>query len=186
MRILSLSLVGLLYLIGTASGLEWDPTEMLCQVNTARAGQGLPALGWDDSLASSAQDQANYMANQNTLSHEQDSGSDPATRAKQYGYAGADIDENVADGADSVTACMQILLNSPGHYANIMDPKMTNFGCAMATTSDGHPFYCQDFGGDSANVGVTYPSCPSSDSSGSSDSSDTSGDSGTVTYTVDG
>lgn len=83
-----------------------------------------PALNWNQQLAESAQDQADWMADQDTLSH----GRSLKRRAKTVDYAYDAIAENIAKANVSQEQLFSLWLNSASHCKNIFNPSYTEIG----------------------------------------------------------
>ncbi len=95
-----------------------------------RQSKGLPAVSLDSRLTAFAQAQASAMAASGTLSHEV-GGSFPA-RAKAAGLYNAGLGENISYGTFTDGDAMRQWKNSPGHNANLLLPRATRFGIAIA------------------------------------------------------
>jgi uncharacterized protein YkwD len=117
---------------------------LLAQVNAARAKPRMCGyrqfaaarpLSWSAALGSAAQGHSRTMANDNYFAHQDRDGETPADRARQAGYRGRQIGENIAAGQGSPSQAMQSWLASPGHCANLMNPMFTQVGAAYATNT---------------------------------------------------
>jgi len=140
--------------------------QLLCGVNTARLQNGLPCLGPDPDLNTAAQGHSDDMADNNTLDHNGSDGSSPLTRIQAeccnvfgVGCTYSATAENIAYGSSDVSTVMQMWLDSPGHYANIMDSTMTNMGCGIAPGSGGLVYYTTDFGSDPSHANEYSDGC---------------------------
>jgi len=60
----------------------------------------------------------------------------PAGRVTQAGYSWASVAENVAAGQTTAEEVVNTWLASPGHCANLMDPRYSESGVARATNPD--------------------------------------------------
>jgi uncharacterized protein YkwD len=109
--------------IGTSSA----ESSVISQTNAQRARHGLPPLSVDPQLMSSARRHAQWMASSRNLSH------------------GTGVAENIAMGQSSVSEAMQSWMNSSGHRANILGGGYTRIGVAVAYTSNGTAYWCQQF-----------------------------------------
>jgi uncharacterized protein YkwD len=85
-------------------------------VNDFRAANGVPALAWEEGAYQKARDWSQHMANQRKISHSRLSDGVPA------GWR--TIGENVAVNT-SLEGAMRALEASPGHRANLLNPKFT-------------------------------------------------------------
>ena len=122
---------------GSAERILFDAT------NRERAAHGLPALRWDNALASAARQHAQLMAQRNALSH-QFSGEPPLEdRARQSGAHYTVIAENVGEGPDA-PGIHNEWMHSPPHRANILDADLDAIGIAVAKRGS-QLFAVQDF-----------------------------------------
>ncbi|MBV4492381.1 CAP domain-containing protein [Pseudomonas oryzicola] len=117
---------------------------LLAQVNAARAKPRLCGrqrfaaarpLTWNTALGAAAQRHSRAMANENFFAHRDLDGDLPADRARDAGYRGRQIGENIAAGQGSASKAMAGWLASPGHCANLMNPMFTQVGAAVAENS---------------------------------------------------
>jgi uncharacterized protein YkwD len=75
---------------------------------------------------------AREMAAHSFLSHASRDGSMPDDRATRAGYVWSAVAENVAAGQPSAEEVVNTWLESPGHCANLMNPRYTETGIAFA------------------------------------------------------
>lgn len=117
---------------------------LLAQVNAARAKPRLCGrqrfaaarpLTWNTALGAAAQKHSRTMASSNYFAHRDPDGDMPADRARDAGYRGRHIGENIAAGQGSASKAMAGWLASPGHCANLMSPTFTQVGAAYAANS---------------------------------------------------
>lgn len=108
---------------------ETESPEMsvISQTNSQRARHGLPPLAVDSQLMSSAGRHAQWMASNRNLSH------------------GRGVAENIAMGQGSAGEAIRSWMNSSGHRANILGSGYTRIGVAVAYSSNGTPYWCQQF-----------------------------------------
>ncbi|MBK4217435.1 hypothetical protein JJJ17_16015 [Paracoccus caeni] len=153
-------------------------------VNEARAQQGLPALKLEQSLNTAAEQHSRWMLDADVFSHTGQNGSSPTDRIKASGfdlsgswqtaeniaYVSADTEDGLRD---EIQQLHQNLMNSPGHYANIMNDKATliGLGLELGTFSrDGREFqvlmvtqnYADTDGKVKLDTGTTPPPPPPS------------------------
>ena len=90
---------------------------------------------------------AQDMAARSYLGHKAPDGSMPADRATRAGYAWVAIAENVAAGQTSADEVVDTWLASPGHCANLMNPRYFEMGVAYAVNpaSDKGIYWAQVF-----------------------------------------
>lgn len=93
-------------------------------------------LAWSTTLEAAALAHSTWMQQTNTFSHTGANGSTVATRVTAAGYNWTMVGENIAAGQPTLASVMQAWLNSPGHCANIMDPRFAAMGIAFATNPD--------------------------------------------------
>ncbi|WP_418320703.1 CAP domain-containing protein [Piscinibacter sakaiensis] len=110
--------------------------------------QQAPPLRWDGKLAKAALGHSRQMADDNFFSHSGKKGGKVSDRAEAAGYSWRRVGENIASGQGSTDAVVAAWLASPGHCANIMNPRFTEMGAAYAVnpTSDTTIYWTQVFG----------------------------------------
>lgn len=120
--------------------------QMVASVNSYRAAAGLPPLTRCPTLDAAAQSHSQDQANRNTMSHTGGDGSNITIRANRAGYTGwTGLAENVAYGQGDVNTVITAWTNSAGHRANILGA-YTHVGVGLAGSSNGTPYWTQDFG----------------------------------------
>ncbi len=109
--------------------IETSSPEMsvISQTNAQRARHGMGPLAVDSQLMSSASRHAQWMASNRNLSH------------------GHGVAENIAMGQPSAGEAVRSWMNSSGHRANILGSGYTRIGVAVAYSSNGTPYWCQQF-----------------------------------------
>jgi uncharacterized protein YkwD len=112
-------------------------------VNRERHAAGLPALRWDDTLASAARQHAGVMAAQRSVAHVFPGEASLPGRATQAGAHFSWLSENVIESTDSVAAHAQFMA-SPTHRANILDSDMDTVGIGIVERS-GRLYVVEDF-----------------------------------------
>jgi uncharacterized protein YkwD len=117
--------------------------ELFASVNQARRAQGLPALKWDDSLATAARRHAAQMAAHGEAQHQFEGEPNLSTRAKQAGAHFGWLSENVIVGV-SAEAVHNEFMNSANHRANILDKDMDSVGIGVLEHG-GKLFVVEDF-----------------------------------------
>jgi hypothetical protein len=116
---------------------------LLAAANQERAANQLPALRSDDHLALAARGHAYEMAKQGTISHQFDGEEDLAARAGDSGAHFSLITENVAE-ASNAAKIHGMWMNSAGHRANLLDPKVDSVGIAVVQ-KHGQLYAVEDF-----------------------------------------
>lgn len=97
-------------------------------LNDERGAAGVLDVAEDSRLSLAAQMHAQDMVDNRYLSHTDLTGGSPGDRALAAGYDWNFIAENIARGFDSETGVMDAWMDSPGHRANIVDPRAEDFG----------------------------------------------------------
>jgi hypothetical protein len=121
-------------------------------LNRERTAQALPALQWDEALASAAREHAIRMAQRNVLSHQLPGEPPVQDRATQAGARFSLIAENIAV-APSPAVIHSSWMQSPHHRENMLDPELNVVGIAVVKGSDGL-FAVQDFSQAVANLNL--------------------------------
>jgi uncharacterized protein YkwD len=102
------------------------------------------ALVWNAKLAAAASEHSEDMAKNNFFDHTGSDGSTLVTRANGVGYSYTLIGENIAYAFplsnSTPDSTMNQWLGSPGHCANIMDPRFVDLAvaCAEGSTAAGN------------------------------------------------
>jgi len=137
---------------GFTPAAAFDLNDMLNQVNAVRASVGVAPLRLCTTLVKAAQGHSDYQAAILTMTHYESTPGmyAPADRAVAAGYGSVYVGENVAAGYQSVAAVMAGWINSPGHYANLVDPRYTDVGFGLTYGAHPqygqYPYWTQDFG----------------------------------------
>lgn len=116
---------------------EIDPAEaeqdLLCLINEDRAAAGLGPLGWDNRLAAIARSHSRDMAQHHFVAHVSPTTGDSSARVEAAGLRFPLILENVGQ-VGTVAQAHQGFMNSPGHRANILNPRVTHVGLGVVVT----------------------------------------------------
>lgn len=125
---LSLALTSTSTLVATppAGASTSRATRMLAMINAERVGAGLAPLARAQDLAATARAHSREMAAAQALFHRASFSSVCCWSA---------VAENVGTGY-SVRSLNRMLMNSPSHRANIMNPSMTQVGIGFVRTGD--------------------------------------------------
>ena len=140
---LCLSLTGtvatFLPLAAGADSVALSPPEaqFLAKINNLRASKGLGALGIDSQLTSVARNWTAHMASAGAISHNPNLGTQVTENWQKLG-------ENVGEGPD-VDTLFQAFVNSPHHYANLVDPAFSLVGIGVVVAADGTMYTTHDF-----------------------------------------
>ena len=103
--------------------------KMRQESNRIRQEAGKPEQELDEELCKAAQGHAEYMAEQGNMSHYING--TPSSRAKDAGWKGGFVTENIARGQRSIKSVFSVWRNSSGHYAN-MTGRYDRCGFGMA------------------------------------------------------
>lgn len=106
-------------------------------INGERARVGLPALIVDAGLTQYAVDWSRHMAATGSLQH-----SDISSLLGVWGIIG----ENIGLGP-TAEVIFELLLSSPAHYANIVNPAFTHIGVGAVVDGSGQIWTTHVFGG---------------------------------------
>lgn len=117
--------------------------ELFASVNQARRAQGLPALKWNDSLATAARHHAAVMAAHGEAEHQFEGEPNLSARARQAGAHFGWLSENVIVGTSAQEVHDQFM-NSTNHRANILDKDMDSAGIGVVERA-GKLFAVEDF-----------------------------------------
>jgi uncharacterized protein YkwD len=125
----------------------------LCLVNAERVDRGLARLDANPKLATAARRYAGDLVDGGYFSHTGRDGSDVGRRLRRVGYVPNDrawtVGENLAWGTGVLAtpaAIVRAWMNSPGHRANVLDPRYREIGLGFVT---GNPARAE-------GVGATY------------------------------
>jgi len=106
-----------------------------------------PALSTSTQLNDAAAGHARDMLKKKFFDHRGSDGSQPKDRVLRAGYKSRLTGENIALGPESAEEVVDGWLDSPGHCANIMDPRFQDIGVAVASGKKrGQIYWVQTFG----------------------------------------
>jgi uncharacterized protein YkwD len=106
-----------------------------------------PPLRASNELSDAASSHARDMARKNFFDHRGSDGSQPRDRVQRSGYKSQLTGENIALGPESAEDVVAGWLKSPGHCANIMEPRFQHIGVGVATgRGRGKIYWVQAFG----------------------------------------
>jgi len=134
----------------TASGipsvtvLTADEQLMVDTINQERAAAGVSPVKVDLRLASVGRAKANDLKVNNYFAHTSPTYGSPWAMMQQVGLTVKWAGENIS-GNKSVSGSMAALMLSPGHRANILDPRFTHVGVGIAYGSAYGNLYVQEF-----------------------------------------
>lgn len=106
-----------------------------------------PPLASHPSLMQAAQSYAELLASSDCFGHTCGPVPDFRDRVEQAGYTGwIALGENIAAGAQTPEAVMNVWLNSAGHRDNILNPNYTEIGVGVASGGRYGMYWVQVFG----------------------------------------
>jgi uncharacterized protein YkwD len=106
-----------------------------------------PPLSASGPLSDAANIHARDMARKKFFDHRGSDGSQPRDRVLRTGYKFKLTGENIALGPETAEEVVAGWLASPGHCANIMEPRFQNIGVGLATgRGRGQVYWVQTFG----------------------------------------
>jgi uncharacterized protein YkwD len=126
--------------------------ELFQLLNRERAANNLRELHWDDALFKAARKHALLMVDLNILEHQLPGEPGLEERITDAGARFSYLAENIAVGKDSPTV-HTAWMDSPGHRANILSPRVTAVGIAVVRGTGGL-FAVEDFSQSFANVSL--------------------------------
>ncbi|SDO00860.1 CAP domain-containing protein [Acetanaerobacterium elongatum] len=129
--------------------------DILSQLNSLRQSKGLNPLKKSSALAAGARIRAKEMYDYNYFAHSRPDGASWDTVFKVdikltgYSRLGENLVKMIGSSPDA-TAIMNLWINSPGHYANMVTPEYTHVGIGVfygTVTGQGKTLYAvQEFG----------------------------------------
>lgn len=130
--------------IAMVTALTPDEQSMVDMVNQERINAGLQPLKVDLRLASVARAKAKDMVVNNYFDHTSPTYGSPWAMMQQVGINYKWAGENIA-GNRTVSAAMAGFMKSPGHRANILDPRFTHIGIGIAAGGPYGNYLVQEF-----------------------------------------
>ena len=125
-----------------SSGWQYDVLEL---VNDARAEYGLNKLIWNSKLAEAAYRHCLDMSERGYFSHNTPEGKTPFDRLSELGISYTAAAENIAAGQPDPESVFEAWMNSPGHRANILNPKLKEIGIAFVRGGTYGIYWAQEF-----------------------------------------
>lgn len=116
-------------------------------VNQARIDEGMLPVVHNQTLEDQATQYACEMITYDFFAHDNPfTGSDLATRAREFNYRYLVIGENLAAGQPTAQRAFADWMDSPGHRANILDARFTELGIGVRTGGSFGTYWVQEFG----------------------------------------
>ena len=107
--------------------------ELVSRINDLRASLGLSPYRLNGALSTAAASHAQWMVNNQQISHTQTNGSTPRTRAATAGYGSQFVSENIYGGTNAtVDSAWTFWINSPIHYRGLTNPNYEEVGVGVA------------------------------------------------------
>lgn len=131
--------------------------------NQFRAQNGVAPLQLNLELNAAALNHSTNMALQDFFSHTGKDGTSAGDRIRQVGYQSNAWGENIAAGYSTPDQVVQGWINSPGHRANMLNPRFTELGVGYynLTNDTGSinytNYWTQDFGSGDTNPATNLP-----------------------------
>ncbi|WP_371157638.1 CAP domain-containing protein [Jannaschia sp. 2305UL9-9] len=119
----------------------------LAVASAERVARGMAVLVPDTRLMQAARQQADHMARFGRLGHEGPGGTTVFDRVRSTGFAACFVAENVAAGQRSDSAVIRSWMQSPGHRANILDPRVDHGAIAVTRGRDGRLYWAMVLAG---------------------------------------
>ena len=116
-----------------------------CENECFRASGGLTEQA---ELRQAAASHAGDMAARGFISHETPEGLDAVTRIRRAGYEGCSVGENISVGDDDPAVVLDDFLSSYEHCLNVLEPRFSSVGTALARDTDGEAHWVVTFGGE--------------------------------------
>ena len=117
---------------------------LTADVNAERLKRGLSALVSDDTLNRFAYAKASEMASRSYFGHTDPDGITFEDRLTAWHLPASYVAENIAFDADEKHA-HTAFMRSPGHAANLLDPREHRMGIAVVTVGSHETFYVEVF-----------------------------------------
>jgi hypothetical protein len=123
---------------------------LFAAANAERGQRGLPLLRWDVGLYRAADAHDREMTARESISHQYAGEADLSERGRAAGVRFSVIAENVAE-APTAVRIHDAWMQSPGHRANLLDPKVDTVGIRVLRRN-GQLYAVEDFAKVVANV----------------------------------
>jgi uncharacterized protein YkwD len=137
----------ILVLMGAGGVHAQADANLLSRINNLRTSLGLTPYNRSGTLDAAAAAHAQWMVNTGQVSHTEDDGSTPRTRAAAAGYASQYVSENIYGGTNaSPDVAWNFWINSSIHYRGLTSPNYQDVGIGWAS-SDWGTAYVLLFGG---------------------------------------
>jgi hypothetical protein len=147
-----MSLFGLLApLVANGASLDAAEQDLIGRINVFRASRGVPTLAVSDTLAAAAKWMSVDMGTRNYFAHTSLDGRSPTQRMADAGYPafGTWTGEDLAAGFTTTAEVLDGWINSPAHYAILVNPQYHAIGVGRSYTAGSSYgwYWTADFGG---------------------------------------
>ena len=130
---------------GNNAALNDFERQVVALVNQERQAAGLAPLRVNARLSEMARAKAADMRDNNYFSHNSPVYGSPFDMMRTFGIRFTSAGENIARGQQSPESVMRAWMNSPGHRANILDPRYDQIGVGFVQGSRGATYWVQAF-----------------------------------------
>ncbi|MDT4993040.1 MAG: hypothetical protein QOH97_2932 [Actinoplanes sp.] len=120
-------------------------SDVVSWTNHQRVKSGCKALSLNAGLTRAGRDHSAWMARTGTFSHIGSGGSAFDARIRTAGYRKPSA-ENIAMGYRTGADVVNAFMKSPGHRANILNCQSKTVGVGAVYSTNGTPYYTEDFG----------------------------------------
>src|SRR5438309_7550472 len=138
-------------LLADGASLDGSEQDLVARINSFRASRGLPTLAVSDTLTAAAKWMSLDMGARNYFAHTSLDGRSPTQRMYDAGYPafGTWTGEDLAAGYTTTADVLNGWINSPAHYAVLVNPQYHAIGVGRGyTTGSTYGWYwTADFGG---------------------------------------
>ncbi|MBF9034253.1 CAP domain-containing protein [Rhodobacterales bacterium HKCCE2091] len=117
-----------------SAGTTFSIAQAAALLSLERANAGVAPVVQNAALQAAAQAHANDLYDSNTFSHTGSRGSTMSSRIQSAGYTACFAAENIAQGQPDVRSVIASWRTSSGHYQNMVNAQVTQFGFARAGT----------------------------------------------------
>ena len=137
-----ITLIFFLLLWTPSIALAQDDGDLVGRKNALRSSKGLPAYTVNGSLTAAAQSQAQWLVDNGcAVAHTHPDGSNPRSRAREAGYSTDWVGENIyCGGMAKIDNAWSFFMNSPIHYAGLVNTRYKEVGVAVGHGAAGTSF----------------------------------------------
>lgn len=118
---------------------------LLDALNAYRIANGVEPLIYSRRLEAAADAMVLDLWERDFFAHVNPDGDGPGDRALAAGFCHKYVGENLAAGQRSIPAVMEAWKNSPGHNANMLEPRYKYVGVGFSVDANGRLYWAQEF-----------------------------------------